>query len=133
MIHDPIADLLTRIRNASQIGQSSVEVPHSRMKESIVKLLLNEGYVRSYETRELTEAPFKLIRILLKYDAKGYPVIRKIQRVSRPGLRKYFSVDKLPRILSGAGVAVVSTSQGLMTDRYARKMGVGGEVICTLY
>lgn len=131
MYNDPIADLLTRIRNASNVSLSMVEVPASKLKIEIVKVLLKEGYIRSYELREA--GIHKTIRILLKYDASGYPLIRKIVRVSRPGLRKYFKVDALPRILAGAGTAIVSTSQGLLTDREARKARMGGEVLCYVY
>jgi small subunit ribosomal protein S8 len=133
MNSDPIADLLTRIRNACSAGLMFTEIPHSRLKEEIVKLLLQEGYIRSYELRQSNDKTIKHIRVLLKYDAKGYPVIRKIQRVSRPGLRKYAGVDNLPRIISGAGLAIISTHLGLRSDRAARRDGVGGEVLCYLY
>jgi len=132
MNNDPIADLLTRIRNASQAGLPSVEMPYSRLKEDIVRLLQQEGYVRSYETRE-DDKGRKTLRVNLKYDKEGYPLIRKIQRVSRPGLRRYAKVDNLPRVLSGAGTLIVSTSQGVMTDRDARHANVGGEILCTVY
>ncbi len=131
MYNDPIADLLTRIRNASNVGLPMVEVPISKLKVEIVKVLHKEGYVRSYEIREV--GTHKNIRILLKYDAQGYPLIRKIGRVSRPGLRKYFKVDNLPRILAGSGVAIVSTPKGLLSDREARKARLGGEVLCYIY
>lgn len=128
MNNDPIADLLTRIRNASQAGLPSLELPSSRLKEDVVRLLQQEGYVRSFERRE--DGHRKTLRVNLKYDASGYPLIRKIQRVSRPGLRKYAKVDNLPRELSGAGTVIVSTSQGVMTDRDARAARVGGEILC---
>jgi small subunit ribosomal protein S8 len=131
MYNDPIADLLTRIRNASKVGLPMVEVPVSKLKVEITRLLQEEGYIRSYEVREAGQQ--KTLRILLKYDTNGYPTIRKITRVSRPGLRKYYKVDNLPRILSGAGVAIVSTSKGLLSDREARKQRVGGEVLCCVY
>ena len=131
MYNDPIADLLTRIRNASQAGLPMVEVPASKLKVEVVKLLQREGYLRSYEIRE--NGDFKTMRVILKYDEEGYPLIRKLQRVSRPGLRKYFKVDNLPRILAGSGVAVVSTPRGLLSDREARKERVGGEVLCYVY
>lgn len=131
MYNDPIADLLTRIRNASNAGLPMVEVPSSKLKIEIIKLLLKEGYVRSYETREA--GSHKTLRILLKYDAQGYPLIRKLVRVSRPGLRKYYKANNLPRILSGAGTAIVSTPKGLLSDREARKENVGGEVLCYVY
>lgn len=131
MYTDPIADMLTRIRNASNASLPMVEVPASKLKIEIAKLLQQEGYIRAYETRE--NGTFKTLRMLLKYDDNGYPLIRKLVRVSRPGLRKYYKVDNLPRILSGAGVAIVSTPKGLLSDREARKQRVGGEVLCYIY
>lgn len=128
---DPIADMLTRIRNAAAAGLPMVEVPASKLKIEIAKVLLQEGYVRSYEVREAEGR--KTLRVLLKYDTKGYPVIRKLVRVSRPGLRKYYKVDNLPRILAGAGVAIVSTPKGLLSDREARRERVGGELLCYIY
>lgn len=131
MYNDPIADLLTRIRNASNAGLPMVEVPASKLKVEVVKLLQQEGYLRSHELRE--NGSVKTLRVLLKYDEQGYPLIRKLVRVSRPGLRKYFKVDNLPRILGGAGTAVISTPKGLLSDRQARKERVGGEVLCYVY
>ena len=127
---DPIADLLTRIRNACLVGASEVEIPASTLKVEIVKLLLQEGYIRSYEIREEEGGKRRTLRVLLKYNSEGYSVISKLKRISKPGLRKYFGVDNLPRVLRGAGIAIVSTSKGVMTDRAARKEGVGGEVLC---
>jgi small subunit ribosomal protein S8 len=131
MYNDPIADLLTRIRNASNVGLPMVEVPASKLKIEIVKVLQQEGYIRSYEIREAGN--HKTIRILLKYDSQGYPLIRKLSRVSRPGLRKYYKVGNLPRFLGGAGTAIVSTPKGLLSDREARRERVGGEVLCYVY
>ena len=131
MYSDPIADLLTRIRNAGQAGLPSVDLPASRLKIELVKLLQREGYIRSHELKE-NEQGHQSIRILLKYDEEGFPVIRTIKRVSRPGLRKYSKVGNLPKVLSGAGIAVVTTNKGLLTDREARKQGVGGEILCTV-
>jgi len=131
MYNDPIADMLTRIRNASNVGLPMVEVPASKLKIEIAKVLQKEGYIRSYEIREAGN--HKTVRVLLKYDAQGYPLIRKLTRVSRPGLRKYYKVDNLPRILGGAGTAIVSTPKGLLSDREARKERVGGEVLCYIY
>jgi small subunit ribosomal protein S8 len=128
MLTDPIADMLTRIRNAHSAEHHIVEIPHSKLKFNITKVLLKQGFIRSYEVLE-----GKTIRILLKYDRTGNPVIRTIKRVSRPGLRVYKTKETLPRILAGAGIAVISTSQGLMTDHEARKAGVGGEVLCAIY
>lgn len=131
MYNDPIADLLTRIRNASNVGLPMVEVPASKLKIEIIKVLQKEGYIRSYEIREAGN--HQTIRVLLKYDPQGYPLIRKLARVSRPGLRKYYKVDNLPRFLGGAGTAIVSTPKGLLSDREARKARVGGEVLCYVY
>ena len=131
MYNDPIADMLTRIRNASNVGLPMVEVPASKLKIEIAKVLQKEGYIRSYEIREAGN--HKTVRVLLKYDAQGYPLIRKLTRVSRPGLRKYYKVDNLPRILGGAGTAIVSTPKGLLSDREARKERVGGEILCYIY
>jgi small subunit ribosomal protein S8 len=131
MYNDPIADLLTRIRNASNVGLPMVEVPASKLKIELAKVFQKEGYVRSYEIREAGN--HKTLRILLKYDSEGYPLIRKLVRVSRPGLRKYYKVDNLPRILGGGGTAIVSTPKGLLSDREARKANVGGEVLCYVY
>lgn len=133
MYNDPIADLLTRIRNACRAGLPMVESPSSKLKVEVVKLLLKEGYIRSYELREDQDRNSKTLRILLKYDEEGMPVIRKIVRVSKPGLRKYYKVDNLPRILSGAGVAIVSTNKGLLTDRACRRERASGEVLCYVY
>ncbi len=126
---DPIADYLTRIRNACRISHPFVEVPASKLKVEMTKLLQREGYIRSYELREDKEKKFQMLRINLKYDDQGYPVIRKLQRYSRPGRRRY-SGKNVTRVLDGAGVAVVSTNKGLLTDREARKQQVGGEVLC---
>ena len=130
---DPIADFLTRLRNGAAAAHSSVELPASKLKVALAALLLQEGYIRSYELREDKENNRKTLRILLKYDAQGLPVIREIKRVSRPGLRKYFKSANLPRILAGAGISIVSTNRGLRSDREARRDGLGGEVLCTVY
>lgn len=132
MITDPIADLLTRIRNASMAGHKDVIIPHSKEKEALVKVLQQEGYIQRYELREDARG-FKQIRVVLKYDALGYPVFRKLKRESTPGLRRYFKVDNIPRVLNGAGVAILSTNKGVMTDRQARADRVGGELLCTVY
>jgi small subunit ribosomal protein S8 len=131
MYNDPVADMLTRLRNASTAGHTIVEMPSSKMKEAIAKVLLDEGYIRLFEV--LSQEHKKTLRVLLKYDKEGYPLIRKIARVSRPGLRKYFKVSNLPRIMLGAGVAIVSTPNGVLSDRNARKQSVGGELLCYVY
>ena len=129
MNSDPIADLLTRIRNATLVHKASVELPASKLKIELVKLLQNEGYIQSHELKE-DDKGHQTLRLILKYDKDGRSVIRRLSRVSKPGLRKYSNVDNLPRVLSGAGVAVISTSKGLLSDRQARKERVGGEVLC---
>ncbi|MGB5081307.1 MAG: 30S ribosomal protein S8 [Burkholderiales bacterium] len=124
---DPIADMLTRIRNAQAVGKTAVSMPSSRLKTSIAQVLKDEGYIDGFTTRD-NEGKEEL-EIGLKYYA-GEPVIEKIERVSRPGLRIYKGRDELPRVMNGLGVAIVSTSKGVMTDRKARATGVGGEVLC---
>jgi len=124
---DPIADMLTRIRNAQAVGKTVVNMPSSKLKISIAQVLKDEGYIDGFATRE-NEGKEEL-EIGLKYYA-GEPVIEKIERVSRPGLRIYKGRDELPRVMNGLGVAIVSTSKGVMTDRKARATGVGGEVLC---
>lgn len=129
---DPIADFLTRIRNASIVSHPTVDMPASKLKIELAKLLQDEGYIQSFETKEDAASGHQTLRLNLKYDEEGFPVIRKLKRISRPGLRRYFKVDNLPRVLSGAGVAVVSTSKGLLSDRAARRERVGGELLCVV-
>ena len=124
---DPIADMLTRIRNAQLAEKTSVAVPASKLKASIAKVLKDEGYIEDFALRG--EGAKRALEIGLKYYA-GKPVIEKIERVSRPGLRIYKPKDDLPKVMNGLGVAIVSTSRGVMTDRKARGLGVGGEVLC---
>ena len=128
---DPIADMLTRIRNANTVSHPSVEVPASKLKVQLAKLLKEEGFIADYEVKE--EGKFKTIVITLKYEANGKPVITKLQRVSKPGLRHYSKAKNLEKVLGGMGIAVVSTPKGLLTDRKARKENVGGEVLCYVY
>ena len=128
---DPIADMLTRIRNANQVSHSTVEMPSSKLKVQLAKVLKEEGYITDYE--EKTVGKFKVLTITLKYDAKNKPIITKLERVSKPGLRNYSKAKNLPKVLGGMGIAVVSTSKGLLTDRKARKENLGGEVICYVY
>jgi small subunit ribosomal protein S8 len=127
---DPIADLLTRIRNGLQARHEAVELPSSKLKVAVVKLLKEEGYIEDYMV--LDDRLSGVIRIDLKYVNKT-PAIQVIERVSRPGRRIFLGVDELPRVLGGMGVAIVSTSRGIMTDREARKQRVGGEVLCRVY
>tara|TARA_Y100000389_G_C17466786_1_gene526376 strand:- start:4329 stop:4718 length:390 start_codon:yes stop_codon:yes gene_type:complete len=126
-MNDPISDMLTRIRNGQNARKISVDVPASKAKEDIAKVLLNEGYISNFKTDG--EGSEKKICIELKYF-EGTPVIEKIQRSSKPGLRVYRGKDDLPKVLGGLGVAIVSTSAGVMSDRQAREKGIGGEVLC---
>lgn len=126
---DPVADMLTRIRNGQSANKKSVRLPASNLKVSIAKVLKDEGYIKDFNTE--TDGSHSEMTIELKYY-KGQPVIEEIKRISRPGLRVYKSKDELPRVLGGLGIAIVSTSKGVMTDRAARAMGHGGEVICTV-
>ncbi len=124
---DPIADMLTRIRNAQLAEKNAVAMPASKLKAAIAQVLKDEGYIEHFALREADGKP--VLEINLKYYA-GRPVIEKIERISRPGLRIYKSSDKLPNVMNGLGVAIVSTSKGVMTERKARASGVGGEVLC---
>jgi len=124
---DPISDMLTRIRNAQAVRKVTVNIPSSKLKAAIAQVLKDEGYIDGYAVRQNDGKPE--IEISLKYYA-GEPVIEKIERVSRPGLRIYRGRDDIPRVMNGLGIAIVSTSRGLMTDRKARATGIGGEVLC---
>lgn len=126
---DPISDMLTRIRNAQQSEKVSVAMPSSKLKKAIAQVLKDEGYIEDYAVRTVGGLPE--MEVALKYYA-GRPVIEKIERVSRPGLRIYKGREDLPRVMNGLGVAIVSTSKGVMTDRRARSLGVGGEVLCVV-
>ena len=128
---DPIADMLTRIRNANIVSHPSVEMPSSKLKVALAKLLKEEGFIASYE--EKVEGKFKTLSIELKYDECNKPVITNLKRVSKPGLRNYCKAKNLPQVLGGLGIAVVSTSKGLLTDRKARKENLGGEVLAYIY
>ncbi|ADY29981.1 MULTISPECIES: 30S ribosomal protein S8 [Cellulophaga] len=132
MVTDPIADYLTRVRNASRAGHRVVEIPASNLKTEITKILFDQGYILSYKVIE--DAVQGTIKIALKYNkATKEPVIKKIQRVSKPGLRKYAGSSDLPRVLNGLGIAIVSTSHGVMTSKQAKLEKVGGEVLCYVY
>ena len=128
---DPIADMLTRIRNANQVSHETVSMPSSKLKVQLAKLLKEEGFITDYS--EKVEGKFKVLEITLKYDAKNKPVITKLERISKPGLRSYSKSKNVPKVLGGMGIAVVSTSKGLLTDRKARKENLGGEVLCYVY
>lgn len=129
---DPIADMLTRIRNANTAKHDTVDVPSSKMKLAIAKILLDEGYIKSYELVE--NGKFNDIRITLKYGAsKNEKIISGLQRISKPGLRVYANKEELPKVLGGLGVAIISTNKGVITDKEARKLGIGGEVLCFVW
>jgi small subunit ribosomal protein S8 len=130
---DPIADLLTRIRNAILAGHKVVEAPASNLKKEVARILFEKGYILGYKVIE-GESTQNTLKIALKYNPKSKkPAIKSIQRVSRPGLRKYVGAEEMPRVLNGLGVAILSTSKGLMTDKEARKENIGGEVLCYVY
>ena len=132
MYTDPIADYLTRIRNAANAGLRVVEIPASNLKKEMTKILFDQGYILSYKFEE--NKVQDSIKIALKYDKiSKQPVIKKIERISKPGLRKYVSSSDLPRVLNGLGIAIVSTSKGVMTNKKAQQENVGGEVLCYVY
>ena len=128
---DPIADMLTRIRNANSAKHKTVDIPASNMKKAIAKILFEEGYIKSIE--EIKDNTQGIIRIALKYDEKGARVIDGIKRISKPGLRVYASKDELPQVLNGLGIALISTSKGIKTDKEARTEGLGGEVLAYVW
>lgn len=133
MTTDPIADFLTRVRNAVKAGHRVVEVPGSNLKKEVTRILFDQGYILSYKFEE-DKGPQGTIKIALKYDKLTKdPVIKKIQRISKPGLRKYAASTEMPRILNGLGIAIVSTSAGVMTGKQAQSQNVGGEVLCYVY
>ncbi len=129
-MQDPLADLLTRVRNAQMAGMASVSMPSSKVKVALIEVLKSEGYVGDFEVHEVDG--HKQLTVGLKYH-QGRPVIEELKRASRPGLRFYAGKDELPKVRGGLGVAIVSTSKGVMTDRAARAAGVGGEVLCTVF
>ena len=128
---DPIADMLTRIRNANTSKHKTVDIPASKMKAGIAEILFKEGYIKAYE--EIKDENQGIIRVTLKYDEKGNRVIDGLRRISKPGLRVYASKEELPKVLNGLGIAIISTSQGLKTDKEARQLGVGGEVLAYVW
>ncbi|MDR0515881.1 MAG: 30S ribosomal protein S8 [Fibromonadaceae bacterium] len=129
-VTDPIADMFTRIRNASAARLPVVNIPSSNLKQEIAKVLKEKGFIKKYVVVE--DGKQNIIKMLLRYT-NGIPAIQGIQRVSRPGLRRYVNVEKLPKVLNGLGYAILSTSQGVMTDHEARKQNVGGEVLCKVW
>lgn len=130
-ITDPVADLLTRIRNASRAGHEQVEIPGSRLKLEIVKILEQEKFVRGYQF--ISDERQGVIRVFLKYGAKREPVVSDLKRISKPGLRVYAGVKEVPRVLNGMGIAILSTSRGLLPDRECRRQRLGGEVLCYVW
>ena len=130
--NDPIADMLTRIRNANTAKHDTVDIPASKMKLAIAEILFNEGYIKKYDVVE--DGNFKTIRVTLKYGAdKNEKIITGLKRISKPGLRVYAGKDELPRVLGGLGIAIISTNNGVITDKEARKLGVGGEVLAFVW
>jgi len=128
---DPIADMLTRIRNANMVGHERVEIPASKIKEQIARILYEQGYIRNY--RFIEDGKQGILRVYLKYGENKEKVITQLKRISKPGRRVYVDKDKLPRVLGGLGIAILSTSQGIMTSAQSRKAGVGGEVLCYVW
>jgi small subunit ribosomal protein S8 len=131
MLTDPIADMLTRIRNALRARHSKVDVPASRLKTELARILKEEGYIQNFKVAE--EGARKTIKVYLKYQPNGRPVISRLERVSRPGARVYVGRSEVPRVLGGMGVNILTTPRGVMTGRDARKAGVGGEVLCQVW
>lgn len=130
-VNDPIGDMLTRLRNASRARHDKVVIPHSKIKVEIIRVLKEEGYIGDYTLHE--RSPQSEISVVLKYGPDRSPVISGIRRISKPGLRRYVAVRDIPRVLGGLGIAVLSTSRGIMVDGEARKQKVGGELLCTVY
>ncbi|RLB02769.1 MAG: 30S ribosomal protein S8 [Deltaproteobacteria bacterium] len=131
MMTDPIADMLTRIRNALKARKEEVDIPSSNLKKRIAEVLKEEGFIKGF--RVIPDGKQGILRVFLKYDEQGSPVISGLQRVSKPGRRVYVGKEETPRVMGGLGVAILTTSRGVMTDREARKVGVGGEVICYVW
>ncbi len=130
-LNDPVADMLTRIRNAVSAGHATVQIPHSRLKAEIARILKREGYILDFAMEQ--EGSRSYLRIQLKYGRGEKPVIRGLSRVSRPGLRQYANSGEIPKVFGGIGIAILSTSRGLLTDREARKSKIGGEVVCYVW
>lgn len=129
-MQDPIADMLTRIRNAQMVSLKSASMPSSKLKQAIAEVLLNEGFIEGFDVNDGVKPE---LNVKLKYMEDGVPVIETMKRISRPGLRIYASVDDLPRVNAGLGIAIVSTSKGVMTGKAAKRLGIGGEVLCTVF
>ena len=133
MLTDPVADMLTRIRNANKALHDHVELPSSKLKEEIARILTEEGYVRGYRVEERDGVPYKVLVVELKYGRSRERVLTGVKRISKPGRRIYASKDRLPRVLGGMGTAILSTSRGVITSRTAEREGIGGEVICFVW
>lgn len=131
-VTDPIADLLTRIRNGHMANHDRVDIPASRLKQAIVKILKEENYIKNFKVVE-TRGAHPIIRVYLKYDAKGKPLINGLARVSKPGRRVYRGKDGIDPVLNGLGISIITTSRGIMTHNKAKKLGVGGEVLCNVW
>ena len=129
-ITDPVSDYLTRLRNAQKARHAHVDIPASKLKRAITQILMDKGYVKNY--LNIDDGKQGLIRVYLKYQRGGVGVIQRLERVSKPGLRRYVGADGLPRVMNGLGIAIVSTSQGVMTDKEARRAGIGGEVLAVV-
>jgi len=129
-LSDPIADMLTRIRNATRVNKSEVKIKASNICQGIAAVLKNEGYIEDFD--RIDDSRQGILRITLKYDQDGHPIINELKRTSKPGRRVYAPVDKLPRVLAGMGIAIVSTSKGVMSDRNCREANIGGEILCTV-
>ncbi|WP_029166042.1 30S ribosomal protein S8 [Aminiphilus circumscriptus] len=132
-VNDPIADMLTRIRNANMVYLDVVDMPLSRVKAAIAKILKEEGYIRNYKVINDPKKPFQVLRVFMQYGPNREHVVQGIKRISKPGRRVYAGSKELPKVMGGLGMAVVSTSQGLMTDAEARKRGLGGEILCNVW
>lgn len=130
-VNDPISDMLTRIRNGASAGLETVQMPHSKMRESIARILKAEGFIK--ESVSEKDGVHKTLKLYMKYGQDREPIIRGLRRVSKPGLRRYSGGAKMPRVVGGVGIAIVSTSRGLLTDREARKSKIGGEVLCYVW
>ncbi len=131
MHSDTISDYLTRLRNAQQAGHRRVDIPASKVKRAMTKILVDKGYIQRFI--DIEDGKQGVLRLFLKYDTYGKPVIREMKRISKPGLRKYSNADSIPKSYNGLGIVIVSTSKGVMTDKEANKLNVGGEVLCSVY
>lgn len=128
---DPISDFLARVRNAQQAGHRRVDIPASKVKRAMTKILVEKGYISRFI--DIEDGKQGVLRLFLKYDSYGHPVIREMKRISKPGLRKYRGQGDIPRSYNGLGIVIVSTSRGIMTDKEAKKLNVGGELLCSVY